>query len=786
MQTPGRHTHHNWPALYAALLLTAGIVPGYRWISPFSTLQPALIVLLCASVCIVLAALLVRKDEPRLLSWCAGILLVVIGVVLGWEGRVAPTVIPSRLIGGPITVTGEVLDQPATVGTSLRFRLGMHLIIRDSTVSHLDAVIMVSMSTRDSSKARIVPAHGQTVALFGTLQPLRGPRNPGEFDAAEYYHANGVDGMLTVRKGWHLRVLQEPADWSFIRAVIIPMRTGLRGHVDAAIGGEEGEFLKGLMIGDRGGLSPRIKDAFLVAGVAHVLAVSGSNVAVVAAALVVGLMLFRIPRPFFPVPVAAGIILYMLISGTQPSVVRATIMALVMLAASHRGWRGNGLNAVGLAALVMYAIDVRQLFDAGFLLSFGAVLSIILLYPRLDEYIGRWKGGGRVGNGARAALRLAAVSGVSALGTLPLTAVQFGRVSVVGLLANIPVVPVTGWSVVLGLCSAALSLVSDWAAGSLAALNGLFLWCTLRFVEFCASVPAASFDTYWFYPLYSFPLLAVLAALYHAQDPGERKTWMLLALTSVVVLVWLPARADQYRRCLKVSFIDVGQGDAALIEHPDGGALLIDTGPLPADVRSGLIPFMLRRGISVLDAVVITHPHDDHAGGLRGVCSTFTVRRILTGKDCRAGETIPWRSDCRLQVLCSVATTDTAVLRRMNANRSSIVLRLVYGRTAFVFAADAELPEEEQMVRAYGHTLHAGLLKVGHHGSAAGTGDDWLGAVSPGIAVISVGRMNKFGHPAHVTLDRLERRGVEIRRTDEEGAVLCVTDGDSIAVIDWQ
>jgi competence protein ComEC len=213
--------------------------------------------------------------------------------------------------------------------------------------------------------------------------------------------------------------------------------------------------------------------------------------------------------------------------------------------------------------------------------------------------------------------------------------------------------------------------------------------------------------------------------------------------------------------------------------------LLIDTGPLPTDVRSGLIPFILRRGISVLDAVVITHPHDDHAGGLRGVCSTFTVRRILTGKECRAGETIVWRSDCRLQVLYTVATTDTAVLQRMNANRTSIVLRLVYGRTVFVFAADAELPEEEQMVRAYGQTLHAGLLKVGHHGSAAGTGDDWLGAVSPGIAVISVGRMNKFGHPAHVTLDRLERRGIDIRRTDEEGAVLCVTDGDSIAVIEW-
>jgi competence protein ComEC len=567
--------------------------------------------------------------------------------------------------------------------------------------------------------------------------------------------------------------------------VVIPVRETLRAHINTTIGGEEGEFLKGLMIGDKGGLSPATRDAFMVSGVAHVLAVSGSNVAVVAAALMVLLMLLRIPRPFFPIPVGAGIILYMLVSGSQPSVLRATIMALILLIASWRGWRGNGLNAVGLAALVMYAMDCRQLFDAGFTLSFGAVLSILLLYPGLDALIGRWNATGVLSRGMQNALRLAAVSGVSAIGTLPLTAVQFGRVSVVGLVANIPVVPVTGWSVVLGLCSTGAGLISIWAGDALAAVNAIFLRLTLWFVGVCAAMPGGAIDMYWFSPVYALPLLGLLGVWYHHRDPMERNVWAIGTLATLAVLVWLPADADAAPGSIRVSFIDVGQGDAALVEHPDGGALLIDTGPVPADTRSGIVPFLLRRGISELDAVIVTHAHDDHAGGLRAVCSTFTVRRLLAGGMCRPGDTIHWKSDCRVQVLSGEVTADSALLRKMNANRNSIVVRLVYGCTSFLFAGDAESAEEERMVEAYGGALHASVLKVGHHGSAAGTSDVWLRAVDPSMAVISVGRMNRFGHPARATLQRLDACGIEVHRTDHEGAVLMMSDGEIVRILEW-
>ncbi len=786
MQTPVRRTHHSWPALYTAVLLTAGIVPAYRC-PALPALTCTVPLILCAALCL-LPCLALRRGggQGPLLSALMVFGTIATGMLLGWESRPVPGSIPQPIAGVPVTVAGEVVEQPVRIGNRIRFRVLTTAIAGDSLTIPVQWRLGVSLAIADPPTDGHPPSFGECVLLHGTMQIPRGPRNPGEFDEAGYYHANGLTAMLVVRKAAHCRLFVRRAGWSWTSDVVIPVREALRSHINATIGGEAGEFLKGLMIGDKGGLSPVTRESFMIAGVAHVLAVSGSNVAVVAAALMVFLSLLRIPRAMFPAPIAAGLVLYMLVSGSQPSVVRATIMALILLFASWRGWRGNGLNAVGLAALAMYAMDVRQLFDAGFTLSFGAVLSILLLYPGLDALIGRWRAKGAIARAVRNGLGLAAVSGVSAIGTLPLTAVQFGRVSLVGLAANVPVVPVTGWSVVLGLCSAAAALVSPWAGASLAEVNAIFLRLTLWFVGWCASMPGGSWGMYWFAPLYAVPLMGALGVLCHIRDPVERKLWMIGTVASVACIVWLPDDPDGVRNQLRVSFIDVGQGDAALIEHPDGSAMLIDTGPVPADTRSGIIPFLLRRGIGALDVVVITHGHDDHAGGLRAVCSTFTVRRVIAGPACTPGDTIRWKPDCRVQVLSGQVTADTVLLRRMNANRNSIVVRVVYGRTAFLFAADAEQPEEERMTRAYGDALRSCVLKVGHHGSAAGTSDPWLEAVAPDVAVVSVGRMNKFGHPTPSTMQRLASRGIEIRRTDIDGAVLMVSDGDEVRILDWR
>ena len=836
MQHTGRRTHHSWPALYTALLLTAGIIAGYRYGCPLVSAEIATPILILSSLALTGIAVCVPQATPSALSLAGVCVVLSTGCVLGAALHNPPGQPSEQLTRSPVTILGTVLDPPSRSGNALRFRCALHAILRDSVIQESEAIAMVALRVGDMvgqsslphsgltgpGRGTTVPDHGttatdplttardsgattpepgltapdygmtnpdygMTVALHGMLETPRGVRNPGEFDAQEFYRANGITLLLTVKGSRHVRILHRDGGWWGMRQVVVPARRALLAHIENHIGGEEGEFLKGLMIGERGGLTPELRNAFLTSGVAHILAVSGSNVAVVAAAVLASLLLLRIPRGAHPYVVAAAVLFYMLLTGSQPSVVRATIMSLVALAVSGRGARGNPLNAIGMAALIMYGIDVRQLFDVGFQLSFAAVLSIVVLYPKVDILICAWKGKRWFHQLAKGGLRLGAVSLVASAGTFPLTASSFGQVSLIGLLANIVVVPVSGWSVVLGLLSAAVAAVSTAAAESLCALNTLALSLTLHAVRMCASVPCASIPAHWFTPIWTFPFLGLLGMACHARDASLCRSWCLFTLCAANVAVYVPPRSSILQGMLAVTVLDVGQGDAILIEHPDGGTVLVDTGPPPVDTRSGLVPYLVRRGIPAIEIVLITHSHADHAGGLASLRSVMPVQRLITHTAAQPGTLIPWREDCRLQVLfADPHNAARSAADNPGANRYSVVIRLVYGNTAFIFAADAEHQEEERMIAAYAHGLRSEVLKIGHHGSPSATTYAWLDAVRPAYAIVSVGRGNRFGHPSDSVLQRLRDRDITVTRTDEEGAVMMVSDGHAVRRVVWR
>jgi len=313
-------------------------------------------------------------------------------------------------------------------------------------------------------------------------------------------------------------------------------------------------------------------------------------------------------------------------------------------------------------------------------------------------------------------------------------------------------------------------------------------------------------------------LSAAVSSSKHS-SPRRRRLWVLLLtlLLPPATAAWLlPARPEPPDRPLRVTFLDVGQGDSAVIESPTGRVVVIDGGGRPGtNERDGsdpgsrvVVPFLRRRGVSTVDLLVATHPDDDHVQGLVAVASRLNVRAALEsgfeeegkGKAPAAGRLrallrarrVPVRRATRGQSIDIGGGARLEVLgppepllsgSPSDANENSVVLRLVYGRARVLFTGDAGGAAESDLLRALPPSaLRADVLKAGHHGSRHSTSEEFLAAVRPSAAILSSGKNNLYGHPSPQVMDRLARGGVRAFRTDRQGAITVETDGRRVRV----
>jgi competence protein ComEC len=489
-------------------------------------------------------------------------------------------------------------------------------------------------------------------------------------------------------------------------------------------------------------------------------------------------------------------------------------MALVFILGGLVQRRTSSRNALGVAALLILALDSRQLFDAGFQLSFGAVLAILYFMPPIRDLIAGPGERGLILRSCGWVLRSILLSVIVSLGTLPITAACFGRVSLVGVLTNIAVVPATGAGMILGTLSLGAGLVSPVLGASYAAADGLLLHWTIRFSEFAASLPFASLETSRFGLWEAIPWYGAIGLATHWRDRRMAARFLSLFLAGLNALVFLRPDPDPSRGVLRVSMIDVGQGDAILVEFPGGETLLVDTGPLTLAGDAGkktVAPFLKRKGIGAIDMLVITHPDADHCGGAASIIRGFPVRRVIESD--AGGQTavyasyhaaalargspisLAWRGEKLSAAECARVyvlwpgrgrTASVKSSRRASSNNASIVFKLVYGHVSFLFTGDAEGDSETGLIRSFGSFLGSTVLKVAHHGSDSGTSQEFLDAVRPAVALVSVGLHNRFRHPSPPLLERLDGAGARVLRTDREGAIVLATDGRSVREISWR
>ncbi len=620
-------------------------------------------------------------------------------------------------------------------------------------------------------------------------------------------------------------------------AAVERLRRSVDEAIARAIPEPEAGLASGILVGLRERVGRDVADDFTTTGLTHVVAISGWNIALVAGIATGLLRATGIPRRARSLLVLSAIVAYTIVAGAEASVVRAAVMGGVVLLAREGGRPAGAAAALGVACAGLLLADPGMVGDIGLQLSLAATAGLLALGGAAESAVRRL-------TPRRTPGWLPETLGVSLaaqLATLPLVLLHFGRLSVISPLANLlmaPFVPMAMLGAVLG-AVAGLG-VGIPIVGLAAALVSLVAWLPLaamvRGAGLMAEVPFASLELAG--PLSAvaagIAFLALLAALHRARAhsgmgdmdgtvvvrpptaraevhrAGQRARGLVMGGVgaALVAVIWIvPALGSAAP--LRITVLDVGQGDAILIEASDGTRLLVDGGSDPDLLVRRLderIPLWDRR----IDLVVLTHPHEDHAGGLAGLVPRYRVGRIaesglpadgpgVTGLRLAAqrlgigrvslGQGDAFRMGAaQVDVLWPPRDTvasmvpGSAPVTNREVNDTSIVLALSIGAQRVLLMGDLEADRDGEILAAIGGAGQRwDLLKVAHHGSAGATSRALLEAIRPRVAAISVGTDNDYGHPAAALLERLAEVGTTVWRTDQVGTISVVLDGRQAA-----
>lgn len=725
-------------------------------------------------------------DAAQITAW---------GQLEGWPA--AGGSVPVRL-GGTVRL-GPAAGGGAPAAGSARAGDGLRIECRGRVRARLSAKVLREVSVRSVEPGVRLVLHGRWRA-----HPKFGPW-PWRAERAGTFL---VDSVEVDRDG---RVVPRPT------AVIAELRGGAEARIRALFPGHA-PLVEALVLARTDGLEPGIRDRFARAGLAHVLAISGLHVGLIAGTL---LLLARLARAGLRAAGGIAVALtggYILLLGVPHAAARAWLQLCCFLAGRALQRPSDRFTPLAAAALVLLAVDPLAILDPGFQLSFAGTAGILALRRALLDWIPV-----RAGRFLRDSL---ATSVAATLATSPLTALHFGQVAPIGVVSNLAAIPVIGVTIPALALALAVSIVSE-PAGRFLAGGGELLLDLLDHIARAAA--AAPWGSLWVPrdQVVGWALAATAAAMLTAwlarttttadgaaaDRPGRRiaeaapgarvghargvrpivRRAAGAAVAAAVLITWplLVVRAEG--GVLRIHAIDVGQGDALAIRSPAGRWILVDTGPRSDRYDAGrarVVPFLLRHGVRRLEALILTHPDADHIGGARAVLDAFDVGAIVD-PGVPAGKTlyVQLLEDARRERVRWIAARrgrtieiDGVRLRFLHpdgpsldgtadANHYSVAFRLEYGDFGALFLGDIPTAVEETLVARYGDGLAAAVLKVAHHGSGTSTSEAVLAAARPEIALISVGRHNRYGHPHPAVIERLEERGIRILRTDRHGAI---------------
>jgi len=648
---------------------------------------------------------------------------------------------------------------------------------------------------------------GDKITAQGKIRSPHGYQDPGQIDTVMLLRSEGITASCSAGKAGVKVTAVEPEGmrglWLRWQRFLVQVRQHYAQRMAEVMPRADAAAIFAMLFGGYAGIKPELVEAFTTTGIVHILSVSGSHISLLAAVVAWLGGQLHLPRRLTAVLVVLVIAAYSMLAGCVPPVIRSAIMGSLAFVALALGRERDGQRILLLTGLVMLLVSPLLLFHISFQLSFGATAGLLYLAPVFRGWLMRLHCPAAVAMGL-------AVTLAAQLATLPLLVWYFNQVSLSSLLANLVAVPIVEFMIVLGLLGGMVAAIMPFLGKLIFVFASLLCGLVYDLTRAMARLPASQIWLPVFSPcavtLY-YVILGYIAS--SIENKKAVRTWcrarrvplvtavVALCLGNFFVWLWRPAE-------MQVHFVDVGQGDCAVVVTPHGHALLFDTG----GVRGGAfdvgqrvdVPYLLHYGLRQVDAIFLTHAHEDHAAGCGAILHALPVKAVYTAGEGMAayarsmglGDADPVLAKLQTARQGEVFTIDGVTVEVLFAppssaqgatagNEASNVYRVRYGQASFIFTGDL-VKEQEQKLLAAGIQPQAVVLKVGHHGSDTSTSPEFLQAVGARYGVICVGADNGFGHPKPAVLARLQGAGMRVLRTDEAGAIVFRTDGQHLRV----
>ncbi|MEI6133066.1 MAG: DNA internalization-related competence protein ComEC/Rec2 [Bacillota bacterium] len=603
---------------------------------------------------------------------------------------------------------------------------------------------------------------GDIVEIIGKITAPEGSRNPGGFDNKAYLINKGISGEIFVgekdiKVTGHYNVNPLFVFGQSIKNLLINSIRSVLPEKNAAL-------LNSMLIGYTDDLDQETKQDFSDSGLSHLMAVSGMNVTFVLIPILFLSKLFGVKRKRSGIVGLFSLIVFIFITGFAASIVRASIMAAVILVAKMIDRESDFGTSIALASIIMIVVNPMIVFDLGFQFSFSATIGIVIMGGKLSN----WMQHKRL---AKPLAEVLSVTLAAQLAVLPIMVNYFNQISLISVISNLLVVPLSGLITVLGFILAGFSQIII-LSNPLAIFENLLLELVRAVANYSALVPGAVMKIPDFGVVGTLIYFLLLGGIFNFRLLSKRvKNQKLIIIVLIIALIILGVNFTSSKE-LSINVFDVGQGDCILVTTPNGRHVMIDTGDGKTDVSK----ILFGMGISSLDAVVLTHPHNDHIGGYEKL--TKDIRVFKTFSESVRNGSYAQIDEVRLDFLNPSKNTESN--DENDANDNSIVTLLTFKKFGFLLTGDIGADVEEKLL-ASNLPRNTEILKVAHHGSSYSSSENFLAYNAFQNGIISVGK-NNYGHPSQKIIDRLNNSGMSVYRTDYGGAVNIRSDGSIYSI----